>query len=77
MRKLELSEEEALAVCVELQREGLLKPRYTLYCPNCFRELGHYEVFNQVPEIEECMYCGQEDIEKTDNTFVSFDVVRK
>ncbi len=76
MRKFDLSAEEAVSVCMALQKEGMLKPRYTLRCPNCARVLGRYETFNQIPEGEECMYCGEEGIERAENTYINFEIVR-
>ncbi len=74
MRNFGLSKEEIVSVYTKMQEEGLVKPRYTLRCSGCARVLGRYEVLNQVPEREKCIYCGEEDIERLENVYINFEI---
>ncbi len=79
-KKCDLSEKEVVKIFLLLEKLGILKQVYKLYCPNCKDISQHiFESFNELEEQSVCEECGK-DLYDSDNPykyiFVNFEVIR-
>lgn len=79
-KKCDLSEKEIVKVFIYLEKLGVLKQVYKLYCPNC-KDISQdiFENFNELEEQSVCEECGK-DLYDSDNPykyiFINFEVIR-
>lgn len=79
-KKCELSEKEVVKVFIHLEKLGVLKQVYKLYCPNC-KDISQdiFENFNELEDQSVCEECGK-DLYDSDNPykyiFINFEVIR-
>lgn len=58
-----------------LEKEGIIKPYYELYCPRCSKTYGIVESINQIPDYFECEICNEE-LSGIENSVVIYKVIR-
>lgn len=71
-----ITKEDIYDMCEEYRKQGKLALQYELICPNCYRTLGIYEIFSNIPDYIDCNICGEEEIESISSSVVIYRIVR-
>lgn len=74
-RRADLSMAETYAVLRELEKDGIVKSFYELYCSHCQKSCGTVHVFNEIPEVFECELCHDE-LSGLENTSLLYLVIK-
>ena len=59
---------------IELEKIGILKCYYELYCWQCQKSMGTVETFNEIPETFVCDDCDRE-LNGIENVYVIYKVI--
>ncbi len=62
------------SILQELEKQGVLKSYYELYCSQCHKSMGIVEVFNKLPDTFMCEICGDE-LPALQNTILIYKVI--
>lgn len=74
-RKFSLELSNVYAILSDLEKQGIVKSYYELYCSQCQKSMGTVEVFNEIPEFFECELCHS-DLFGLENAFLIYKVIR-
>lgn len=74
-RRFSLDLVEIYILLSELEKYGILKSYYELYCSQCQKSMGTVEVFNELPDFFECELCHIQ-LLALENTLLIYKVIR-
>lgn len=74
-RKFCISISDTYKLLNELEKQGILKSYYELYCNHCQKSMGVVQVFNELPETFLCELCGLE-LPSLENSILIYKVIK-
>ena len=74
IRKLKVSPKLVYEFLIELEKIGILKCYYELYCWQCQKSMGTVETFNEIQETFVCDDCDRE-LNGIENVYVIYKVI--
>lgn len=74
-QRFSLGLSETYAFLSELERQGVIKGCFRLYCSQCKELLGIFETSNELPEVSECKFC-QAQFPSVKNIVLAYKVFR-
>ena len=74
-RKFHLSMEMIYDILGDMEREGIIKCYYEMYCSKCQKSMGTVKTFNELPEYFQCELCDEE-LLTLENCYLIYKVIK-